>query len=124
MITVPTNTSYKLVDNGHIAGTSCMVLTFKFEKPVSKIYLQGAQIKRYDDIPATAQYDVFEGIGADEYNGINGSIWTHVNSTTYNMAQLATITTPGFDGCAVYQVRFTVSPTARATFDFCVLGIE
>lgn len=125
MIVVPVNQSYKLLDNNHLAGTACTDVKFTFSGPVSKIYLQGAQVGQEDDIPATAEYSVWEGIGADRFNSIDTGVWTDpLGTSNIPVHTLSTVTAPGFDGCAVYMVTFDVTPTGHAAFDFCVIGVS
>lgn len=123
MLVLPTNEPVKVVE-GHVAGTNCIEMTFRFANPVSTIYLRGGQIAKYDDIAATAQYELYEGLGVgDPYISNTSGDWANALGSTVNFTTLSTVSTPGYNGCAIYKLKLSTTPTGGGVFDFVVLGV-
>ncbi len=125
MLVLPVNEPVKVIDCGHVAGTNCVEITFRFSEPVSTIYLRGGQVAKYDDIAATAQYELWEGLGVgDPYISNTSGDWSNALGSTVNLSTLSTVSTPGYDGCAVYVLKLNTTATAGGVFDFVVLGVK
>lgn len=125
MLYLPTNEPVKLLDESHFAGTNAIEFTFRFSNPISKMYLQGGQVAKYDDIATSAQYTLYEGLGiGSNYISNTSGTWSNPFGSTMNFTTLSTLTTPGYDGCATYKLILSATPTGSGVFDFAVLGVE